>query len=42
MKVKDGGDNKNLNYKGSSGLGSKLHYNINRYIPFMKKFYVYQ
>jgi hypothetical protein len=32
------GDNKNNNYKGSSGNGSKLNYNKNTYIPFLQKF----
>jgi hypothetical protein len=32
------GDNKNNNYKGSSGSGSKLNYNKNTYIPFLQKF----
>tara|TARA_Y100000768_G_C23963503_1_gene676676 strand:- start:765 stop:1373 length:609 start_codon:yes stop_codon:yes gene_type:complete len=32
------GNNKELNYKGSSGIGSKLHYNINTYVPFIKNF----
>lgn len=32
------GDNKNNNYKGSSGSGSNLNYNKNTYIPFLQKF----
>ena len=32
------GDNKNENYKGSSGPGSDIEYNIIEYIPFLKQF----
>jgi hypothetical protein len=32
------GDNKNNNYKGSSGGGSNINYNKNTYIPFLQKF----
>ena len=32
------GDNKNPEYKGSSGGGSDVEYNINTYVPFLKKF----
>jgi hypothetical protein len=32
------GDNENDKYNGSSGFGSKLGYNINTYIPFLKEF----
>jgi hypothetical protein len=32
------GSNNNPNYKGSSGSGSDINYNINTYIPFLKKF----
>jgi hypothetical protein len=32
------GDNKNTNYNGSSGDGSRINYNENTYIPFIKKF----
>jgi len=31
-------DNKMDEYKGSSGPGSKIHYNKNTYVPFLKKF----
>lgn len=37
-KKKYWGDNKNNKYNGSSGDGSKLEYNINTYIPFLKEF----
>jgi mannosyltransferase OCH1-like enzyme len=32
------GSNNNENYRGSSGGGSEINYNINTYIPFLKKF----
>ncbi len=32
------GDNKNTQYNGSSGGGSDIEYNINTYIPFLKKY----
>lgn len=32
------GDNKNNNYKGSSGNGSTINYNKNTYIPFLQNF----
>lgn len=32
------GDNKNNNYKGSSGDGSSINYNKNTYIPFLQGF----
>lgn len=38
MKTKYGGDNKNNNYKGSSGDGSAINYNKNTYIPFLQNF----
>ena len=34
------GNNFNNEYKGSSGPGSSLHYNINTYVPFLKKFII--
>lgn len=34
------GSNKNTQYKGSSGQGSAIEYNINTYIPFVKKFII--
>jgi len=34
------GDNENENYKGSSGIGSDINYNINTYVPFLKKFII--
>ena len=33
------GDNKDPNYKGSSGLGSSIAYNEKTYIPFMQNFF---
>lgn len=32
------GNNRNNNYKGSSGNGSTINYNKNTYIPFLRKF----
>jgi hypothetical protein len=32
------GDNKNTKYNGSSGNGSNLDYNVDTYVPFLKKF----
>ncbi len=32
------GNNRDSEYKGSSGTGSSIDYNINTYIPFIKKF----
>jgi hypothetical protein len=32
------GNNRNTEYKGSSGSGSDINYNLNDYIPFLKKF----
>jgi hypothetical protein len=32
------GSNQNDHYKGSSGGGSEMQYNIDTYVPFMKKF----
>jgi hypothetical protein len=32
------GNNKNLEYSGSSGSGSDIDYNENKYVPFLKKF----
>lgn len=37
-KTKGWGDNKDPDYKGSSGEGSKLSYNIDTYVPFLKHF----
>ena len=34
------GNNNNNEYKGSSGGGSSIEYNINTYIPFLKKFII--
>lgn len=34
------GDNNNYYYSGSSGQGSSIEYNINNYIPFLKKFII--
>lgn len=34
------GNNNNINYSGSSGIGSDIEKNINTYIPFMKKFII--
>jgi hypothetical protein len=34
------GTNNNNNYSGSSGEGSEIQYNINNYIPFLKKFII--
>jgi len=34
------GDNHNPNYEGSSGVGSKLWYNKNTYIPFIRNFLI--
>lgn len=34
------GDNKNKNYNGSSGGGSSLEYNIDKYVPFVKSFII--
>lgn len=30
------GNNENIEYKGSSGCGSKLDYNKDTYVPFLK------
>ena len=32
------GDNNNSEYKGSSGTGSEVNYNIDTYVPFLQKF----
>jgi hypothetical protein len=32
------GNNHNIGYNGSSGGGSDVNYNINNYVPFLKKF----
>ena len=34
------GNDNNLEYKGSSGDGSEEYYNINSYVPFLKKFII--
>jgi hypothetical protein len=34
------GDNFNPEYKGSSGSGSDINFNLNNYIPFLKKFII--
>ena len=34
------GDNNNPEYNGSSGGGSDIDYNINNYVPFLKKFII--
>ena len=35
-----GDNNNNTEYKGSSGSGSDINYNINTFVPFLKQFIV--